>query len=429
MLKAQNKQVKRRKRIDHNTLIIGVDIGKKFNALALMDDQGNVLKKLPKVYNSYSGYQWIMRQIQDTVKTHRFQKVLMGLEPTGHYWRKLAYKVRSEQMDVVFIKTTAVKFQRGLDQSSRAKSDIKDAIVIANLVREGKYCDTVVKEDVYQQLRRVVKYRERVLRNFGAAQNRLIAWLDDYFPELQDLFSKTTAKGLRALLRNCPTPREVTEAGLDDLTAILALASRRKKQAQLKAQLIRQAAAQSIGIAEVKESDKIKLQMILDDLVHFEKQKKLLQQQMAKLLNKIEYGRYLLSVKGIGVVTAAIFLGEIGEPRNFPSASEVISYSGLDPFETESGQIFGRRKISKQGRFLLRATLYRMAVSMINHNHQLKRYYQRKIKGSRRDRPLNKKEALCAVAIKLVKLLFALMRDKRSYQKRAPAGRAIRKVA
>lgn len=429
MLKAQNKQLKRRKGIDHQTLIIGADIGKKFNALALMDNQGNVLKKLPKVYNSYSGYQWMMKQIQDTIKTHRFGKVLMGLEPTGHYWRKLAYKARSEQMDVVFVKTSAVKFQRGLDQSSRAKSDIKDAIVVANLVREGKYCDSVVKDDLYQQLRRVAKYRERILRNFSAAENRLIAWLDDYFPELQDLFSDTAAKGLRALLRDCPTPREVTEVGLDDLTAILAKASRRKKQAQLKAQLIRQAAAQGIGIADVKESDRIRLQLILDDLDYFEKQKKVLEREMAGLLNQTEYGRYLLSIKGIGVVTAAIFLGETGEPRNFPRASELISYSGLDPFETESGQIFGRRKISKQGRFLLRATLYRMAVSMINHNPQLKRYYKRKIKGSQRERPLNKKEALCAVALKLVKLLFALMRDRRCYQKQGPGYRAVRKVA
>jgi len=429
MLKAQNKQVKRRKRIDEKTMIIGADIGKNFNALALMDKKGNVLKKLPKVYNSYSGYEWMMQGIKHIVKTYRFGKVLMGLEPTGHYWRKLAYKAHSEQMDVVFVKTTAVKFQRGLDQSSQAKSDIKDAIVVANLVREGKYCDTVVKEDIYQQLRRTVKYRERVLCSFSSAQNRLIAWLDDYFPELEDLFSKVTSKGLRALLRACPTPREVIEIGRDDLTAVLARASRRKKQAQLKARQTQQAAAQGVGITEVKESDRIRLQLMLDDLDHFEKQKKVLEQQIATLLNEVEYGAYLLSVKGVGVITAAIFLAEIGDPENFRCAKELISYSGLDPFETESGQVFGRKKISKQGRFLLRATLYRMAVSMINHNHQLKRYYKRKIRGSRRDRALNKKEALCAVAIKLVKLLFALMRDRRCYQKQAPAYRAVRKVA
>lgn len=429
MLKAQNKQVRRRKRIDNKTLIIGVDIGKNLNALVLMDSKGNILKKLPKVYNSYSGYEWMMRQIKDTVRTHRFQKVLMGLEPTGHYWRKLSHKAQSEQMEVVFVKTTAVKFQRGLDQSSRAKSDIKDAIVVANLIREGKYCDTVIKEDIYQQLRRTVKYREGVLRNFSAAQNRLIAWLDDYFPELQGLFSKTAAKGLRALLRNCPTPREVTEVGLDDLTAILAKASRRKKQAQLKAQQIRQAAAESIGITDVKESDRIRLELILDDLDHFQRQKKVLEQQIARLFEETPYSAYLLSVKGVGIITASIFLGETGEPRNFHSARELISYSGLDPFETESGQIFGRRKISKQGRFLLRATLYRMAISVVNHNHQLRRYYKRKVKGSRRDRSLNKKEALCAVAIKLVKLLFALMREKKCYQKQAPSYRSVRKVA
>jgi len=177
MLKAQNKQLKRRKRIDNKTLIIGVDIGKNFNACVLMNKKGDILMKLPKIYNNYGGYEWMMRQIKDTVRTHRFQKVLMGLEPTGHYWRKLAYKARLEQMGVVFVKTTAVKLQRGIDQSSRAKSDIKDAIVVANLVREGKYCDTVVKEDIYQQLRRTVKYCEGVLRNFSAAQNRLAGWM------------------------------------------------------------------------------------------------------------------------------------------------------------------------------------------------------------------------------------------------------------
>jgi transposase len=429
MLKAQNKQVKRRKRIDKKTMIIGVDIGKSFNAIVLMDEKGNMLKKLPKVYNSNSGYEWMMRQIRDTMKIHRFQKVLMGLEPTGHYWRKLAHKASSEQMAVVFVKTTAVKFQRSLDQSNRAKSDIKDAIVVANLIREGKYCDSVVKEDIYQQLRRLVKYRERVLGSFSAIQNRLIAWLDDYFPELESLFSKITSKGLRALLRACPTPSEVRQMSLYDLTAILARASRRKEQAKLKGKQIRQAAGQSIGITEVKESDRIRGQLILDDLDHFEKQKEVLEQQIVILLHEIEYGAYLLSVKGIGIITAAIFLAETGAPKNFHSAKELISYSGLDPFETESGQVFGRKKISKQGRFLLRATLYRMAVSVINHNNHLKKYYKRKIKGNRRYRALNKKEALCAVAIKLVKLLFALIRDKRCYQKQAPADGAKRKVA
>jgi len=72
------------------------------------------------------------------------------------------------------VKTGAVKLQRGLDQSSREKSDVRDAMVIGNLVREGKYCDTDIKDDIYQELRRVVKHRERV---FGiSVGHRIDLW-------------------------------------------------------------------------------------------------------------------------------------------------------------------------------------------------------------------------------------------------------------
>jgi transposase len=166
--------------------------------------------------------------------------------------------------------------------------------------------------------------------------------------------------------------------------------------------------------------------MILDDLDYHGKQLKVLEGEIARLVQDTELGEYLLSIKGIGVITAGIFLGEVGDPANFRRAKEMISYSGLDPYESEPGLVFGRRRISKEGRVLLRATLYRMAVSMVNHNEAMRGYYERKLKGSKKDRALHKTEALCAVAIKLVKLLFALMRDKRMYQLEVPEYRGTK---
>ena len=97
--------------------------------------------------------------------------VLIGLEPTGHYWRKIAYFAMDQGYAVRFIKTTSVKHERELNESSSAKSDIKDAITLANLTREGKYIDTVIEDGVSRQLRTLSKVREKILRQSTGAKN------------------------------------------------------------------------------------------------------------------------------------------------------------------------------------------------------------------------------------------------------------------
>ena len=109
MPKAQNKQVLRRKQINRQTLVIGADVSKEFKSLVLMEHQGQILKMLSKVYNDYTSYRSMIEHVRAAQKSKGFKKVLMGLEPTGHYWRKLAHKAHSEGIKVVFVKTTAVK--------------------------------------------------------------------------------------------------------------------------------------------------------------------------------------------------------------------------------------------------------------------------------------------------------------------------------
>ncbi len=86
------------------------------------------------------------------------------MEPTGHYWRKIAFFAKEKGYEVRFVRTTAVKHQRELDESSSARSDIRDAYTIGNIVREGKYIDTVIEESVFRQLRTFAHARERILR-------------------------------------------------------------------------------------------------------------------------------------------------------------------------------------------------------------------------------------------------------------------------
>ncbi|MDD4357961.1 MAG: transposase [Smithellaceae bacterium] len=133
-----NRQAARRQRIRKTTLIVGVDIGNAFNALGFMNKEGNVLCKCAKLYNNREGFEKFLDMIEGLKKKHRLKDVLIGMEPTGHYWRKLAYFAKEHGYEVRFVRTTALKHHRELDESSSAKSDQRDALTIANITREGK---------------------------------------------------------------------------------------------------------------------------------------------------------------------------------------------------------------------------------------------------------------------------------------------------
>ena len=217
-----NKQYERRQRIKKTTLVMGIDIGADFNAIGFMNKDGNILGRLPKVYNSREGFDKFVRVTEDLKAKHGLKDVLIGLEPTGHYWRKIAYFAKDQGYTVRFIRTTSLKHDRELNESSSAKSDIKDALTLTNLTREGKYIDTIIEDGIARQLRTLSKVREKIQRQNTGAKNMLHAVLDDYFPELKKIFWAMNSKGLWAILETCPFPEDVLKFKQSALANIIA---------------------------------------------------------------------------------------------------------------------------------------------------------------------------------------------------------------
>lgn len=416
-----SKQVERRQKIRNTTLIVGVDVGSKFNAVALMNKAGEVLGAFPKVYNSRKGFDYFVEIIEGAKTKHGFEEVLIGMEPTGHYWRKLAYFAKDRGYDVQFVRTTALKHQRELDESSSAKSDVKDALTITNIVREGKTIDTVIEDGVYRELRTLGKVREKILKHSVSSQATLGAVLDDYFPELKDLFCSMKTRSLWAILERCPFPEDVLAMRVSTVTKIIARSSRRGATASKKANNLYLAARESIGLKRVGSADRYRLKMCLEEVKRTEVMLKEIKKEMKKLLKQIPCAEQILSIPGIGPITTAVFLGELGDPAHFTHPKQIIKYAGYDPQEKDSGKRVGRRIISKKGRWLLRKYLFFMGMKVVQNSQFFKDYYQRKLeKKNRFGQLLRKKEALCAVIIKLIKVIFALLRDQRKFSDTTP---------
>jgi len=416
-----NKQVKRRQKITKTTLIVSLDIGSEFNAMALMNKEGEILGRYPKIYNSRRGFEYFKKIIEGICKRKGIKKVLVGFEPTGHYWRKIAYYAKECGYEIRFIRTTALKHQRGLDESSNAKNDMRDAVTIGNIVREGKYIDTKIEDGVYRQLRMLAHVRENIGRYAVAAKHRLTAVLDDYFPELRGVFWSTKAKGLWSILEACPFPEDVLKKDVKELTEIIEKSSKRKGKALEKAEAIYKGAGESIGLKYIGKADRYRLKMSLEEIKKAEGQLKEVAEQMQAILKELPSAQILMSIRGVGAITTAVFLGELGDPKNFSNAKQIIKYAGYDPKESDSGKHVGGKRISKKGRWLLRKYLYFMGMRVIYRNKYFRKYYDKKLKKKNCwGQLLKKKEAICAVVNKLIKVIFALLRDQKMFTLKAP---------
>jgi transposase len=411
-----NRQVEKRQRISGTTLVVGVDIGNAFNAVGFMNKEGQVLGSCAKLYNSREGFEQFVKMTEGLRKQHGLKDVLIGMEPTGHYWRKLAYFAKAQGYEVRFVRTTALKHHREIDESSSAKSDRRDALTIANITREGKYIDTVIEDGTMRQLRTLAKTRERVLRYSVSAKNALHAALDDYFPEVHGIFWSMGTRSLWAILEQCPFPAEVLLMKTSSLQELIAKSARKKAGAAQKAKALYQAAQKSIGLKAIGSADRFRVKICLEAVKRTVLMLKDIDRQMKEVLMEMPSAPYLLSIPGVGPLSAAVFLGELGNPAYFHNARQIVKYAGYDPQERDSGSWVSRKFISKKGRWLMRKYLFFMSMRVVVLSKYFQDYYQRKLETKNRvGQQPKRKEILCAVAIKLIKVIFALLREQRMF--------------
>ena len=414
--KDYNKQVVKRQRIRETTLIVGVDVGNAFNAVGYMNKEGKVLGSCAKLYNNREGFEQFVKMTEVLKKQYGLKDVLIGMEPTGHYWRKLAYFAREQGYEVRFIRTTAVKHHREIDESSSAKNDHRDSLTIANITREGKYIDTVIEDGAMRQLRTLAKTRERLLRYSVSAKNALHAALDDYFPELHEIFKSMGTRSLWAILQSSPFPCDVLSKKESFFQKLIAQSSRKKAGSAEKARALYKAARRSIGLKRVGDADRFRVKICLEEVKRTVLMLKDIDCQMKEIVKEMPAVPYLLSIPGIGHLSAAVFLGELGDPAHFHNARQIVKYAGYDPQESDSGSWVSRKFISKKGRWLLRKYLFFMSMRVVVLSEYFQDYYQRKLEIKNRvGQQPKRKEILCAVAIKLIKVIFALLRDKRKF--------------
>ena len=134
-----NTQNKKIEAITEKTLVIGIDVGSETYYARAFDYRGIEYSKKPfKFSNTEAGFVTFKEWILDLKEKHEKDKVVPGMEPTGHYWFNLGKYLQDNEMKPVLVNPHHVKKSKELDDNNPTKNDRKDPKVIAGLGRDGR---------------------------------------------------------------------------------------------------------------------------------------------------------------------------------------------------------------------------------------------------------------------------------------------------
>ncbi|WP_066715797.1 IS110 family transposase [Clostridium sp. Marseille-P299] len=399
----QNKKIEQ---VTESTLVIGTDIGSEFNYVRAFDWRGiELTKKVFSFSNTKQGYINFLDWVHQVLSRTNKKEIIVGCEPTGHYWFTFAKYVKEQGMKLVFVNPFHVHQSKEMDDNSPKKTDMKDPKTIAKLVVEGRYSLPYVPEGVYADLRTAVSSRDRILKEINAATNRIKRWLKIYFPEYLEVYKVFDSISGILVLERAPMPRDVISLGTEGINKIWREAKVRRVGMK-RAQTLVVAAHNSVGI-NGGSCAKLELQLLLEDYQSKKNQLEKITQVIEEETLQIDYVEQLLSIKGVGLITVAGFLAEVGDIRRFNSPKQVQKLAGLELKENSSGKHKGQTTISKRGRKKLRRLLFQVVLPMIRSNREFREiydYYTTRIKN-----PLKGRQAMVAVSCKLIRVFYAVL--------------------
>lgn len=223
------------RQVTEETMVIGVDIASEIHWARAFDWRGLEFGKVISFENSANGFQQFTCWVSELAAKERKSRVIVGAEPTGHYWFTLAVYLRNSGVKLVLVNPYHVKRSKELDDNHSSKSDRKDPKTIAKLVLEGRFIEPYLPEGLYAELRVAMNCRWRILCELTAAKNQIQRWLKIYFPEHGTIFGNFTGVGSLALLKAAPMPSDVVKLGPDGINNIwrkMKLRAVGKKRAQ-----------------------------------------------------------------------------------------------------------------------------------------------------------------------------------------------------
>ncbi|WP_332693586.1 IS110 family transposase [Halalkalibacter lacteus] len=407
--KMQDKQNQLIERISDKHLVVGVDIAQQIHVARAVNYRGIVVGDPLSFENNEEGFarllQWINR-----LKASTFNTAIVGMEPTGHYWTNLSTCLYEQNIDVVTVNPHLVKKNKENRDNTQSKSDKKDALVIADMVKNGYYSFIRPTSEAFEKLRVLMSNRDVIVKRLVSSINQINRWVDIVFPELRQVFKDVKGKGAIATLRLFPTPIELRSMEAQDI--VKGWKTKMKRHAGLKkAHSLVELAKHSVGNQQAHDAYKLHLEQLLEEFDLATAQLERIEKEVTDVLKQTSFADKLIAIKGISEITLAGILGEAGDLSGFAHGNSLLRHGGLHLAEASSGKWKGQIVISKRGRSRLRRFMYLATMSLIMNNPEFKELHTHNVKVKK----MKKMKSVMKLIGKLARMLVGMSRRNEAY--------------
>jgi transposase len=379
----------------------GIDIASETHVLAIVTAEGAVALKATPFGEDAVGYEKVL----DLLGTPG--DVLIAMEATGHYWKNLFAVLAAAGHNIALINPLRTH-RFASEDLERTKTDAIDALGIARFAAQKRPPTTRLPDTATEELRELVRLRERLVQDFGDRVRQLHRLVDLGFPEFTRYVHSLDSQLASAILHDYPTAAAFHGVSVKRLAA-LRYDGRHQIGLHLARTLI-DAARRSVG-RHHSAAYRVQVRYICQDLDTLRRRLRELDRDIETKLHEHEVGRLLTTIDGIGPHTAAFVIAEVGNPAHFRAASAFAAYVGAIPGLKQSGKrITNRAALTPIGNARLRTALWMPTLTAGRRNPWLRNHY-RKL----RARGKLPKVALVACMHKLLLAIYSVAKHRKPF--------------
>ncbi len=388
--------------------IVGVDIANRSHEAIVIDNSGSIVRKAFNFKNDSAGFSKLISVLADISENP--DDFVIGMESTSHYWLALYSNLQKLGYTVHVFNPIQSNALRNM-YIRQIKSDEHDSFIIAEVIRFGRYTEGGLPPSELYELRELCRARFFVVDMTSDLKRKVIALLDQVFPEYETVFTDIFGRTSSELLLNCSTPEEILAIDTEKLAEIIEAPSR-KRFSIPKAKEIKELAGNSFGIVAGFDTMGLLIKQHMEHIRYTE-------MQIAELDAKIEelFSRFntcITTISGIGSTLGATIFSEIGDISRFSSPAKLAAFAGIDPTVKQSGEFVGTHNhMSKRGSPYLRRALWQASTIAVRCDPALKAFFQKKLAEGK---PYM--NAIGHVTRKLTNIIYAVLRDGKPYYSR-----------
>ena len=388
------------------TIAVGIDVSKDKHDCFIVSSEGEVLADVFSVPNTMDGFRCLLQKIQDCSMPEA--KIKVGLEATGHYSYNLLGFLLDNGLTTYVLNPLQTNLYRKSLTLRKTKTDRVDARMIASMLLSDvglkPYTDIAYHNEELKSLTRYRFDKVQERAKLKSSVSRLVCIL---FPELEKLVPSLHMASVYALLEEFPGAKQIAEAHLTRLKAVLEAASRGRYKRDM-AVRIRDAARNSIGSRMPAKS--LELQHTIRLIRELDAEITEIEAEIKSMMDEMHSP--ITTIPGIGCRMGAMILAEAGDLSRFDSPDKLLAYAGMSPSTYQSGQLKNcYPHMEKRGSRYLRYALFNATKYVCLWDPTFASYLAKK-----RAEGKHYYVAISHAAKKLVRLIFALERSRQPYR-------------